>query len=213
LSGIFEHYSDFSPPSNNVYYNSAFGVSPVVDLSTLVSYSDTLLNPNTNVRPIINSAILEITNILDVSEKMQPPNGIELLLTDITNKEQKIDVSYPSTRTVFDSLQNKYVTVPDTVIRFTSAKVYSNISSDSASIKLYFGSQGVNPVVLEYQSDGNKYVADITYFIQDLFDQKAEFTRLKLGYKDYSEGFVNDINGFSFNKNDIKIRLYYTQPK
>lgn len=62
---------------------------------------------------------------------------------------------------------------------------------------------------LQYKDGG--YNAPLTMFFQDLFSKRNESERLKyLGL--YSQDMGKTVNRVAFNKNNIKVRVYYTVP-
>lgn len=75
----------------------------------------------------------------------------------------------------------------------------SDVSSASQSL----------PVTLTYSS--GKYSGNMTLFIQTLFDKKTEEEKLRyLGL--YNTAIGKSVNRVAFNKDNVKLRLYYTVP-
>ncbi|MDH5598636.1 MAG: DUF4270 domain-containing protein [Cyclobacteriaceae bacterium] len=186
LDGLTQLYQDFTPATNNLYFQGSTGINSTFDISSLYSIGDTLFNVSgkDTTWAIVNSAVLEITDLIfGVGDTLAPPSELQILLTDNSNKRIFLD---------------------DTKL----VQLYKGIASDTASIKLY-GSQNLTPLTLKYSKDYNKYSADITLFIQSIVNGKREFNKLML----YEGSPIFSVNRFVADKNNISIRFYYTKPK
>ncbi|MDH5604854.1 MAG: DUF4270 family protein, partial [Cyclobacteriaceae bacterium] len=147
LDGLAEFYTNFDPGNDRVYFQSGTGVRVNLDMSSLISIGDTLQNI------MVNSAILEISNLENTSPTLFPSGSIELFLSDETNEW----LSFANVR----------------------RKIYGRNRSDSTSLMR----QNPNTLTAErllYFKKENALKADITMYVQNVMENKSDLLNIIL---------------------------------
>lgn len=174
----------YDPGDGNLYYQNATGERIVLDLSDLLTYADTLQNY------AVTNAIIEMTEIQGMGENVEFPSSLRFFLTD--ESLQKHKNANGAFRELFE----------DNFSDSTSVKNYS-----------YGANSGLSPILFIYDEENNKYVADIARYVKSLFDKEADLSSLLLIESLESTGSdeTNDFNRFYVNKNNIKLKIFYSK--
>ncbi|MBL7842322.1 MAG: DUF4270 family protein [Cyclobacteriaceae bacterium] len=175
-------YESNQPASDLRYVQNGSPVITRVDLSNFYDFIETV--PKT----IFNAAELVIESV-ETPGVFDPPPSIVLR----TIKEDNL---FFNRKTEAD----RNAMAPQFVLIDTD---YYVVRSDVSS-----GTQSI-PTSLNYSS--GKYTGNMTLFIQTLFNQKGDEPKFRyLGL--YSSNIGKTVNRVAFNKDKVKLRLYYTVP-
>lgn len=188
LSGLTNYHEEFSPPANR-YVQSGVGIATKLDFSGFYD----LIDEYPNV--IINSAELAIDNVAEPGDFEYPALGLVML--DENNKFRKMTLTPEADSAEYVSFQNKII-------------IGSFLSNDVATAP-YMISDATTLLGLSYSTDDDKFRSYPTLLFQQLY---------KLREKRYPYWALTAINPTStktvnravFNKDNIKLRIYYTRP-
>lgn len=204
ISELTTFYDPVTPANDLRYIQNGTGVITKLDLTSLLEFSET------NPKMIINSADLFIEGLQHV-ENYSPINSFNMLVLTEENRFRKIKL------------------VPDTIINtITNDTTYSTkISSEDISrLALYQGlitnsggyysavSDLNSPYTLNRSSSNNSYTGNFTLLAQQLYELEKEnkepFRYFALFPNTPQNG--KSLNRIMFNKDAIKLRIYYTLP-
>ncbi len=206
LAGLNTPYTNFLPSNPNLrYIQSGVPVVTKIDLSKFLEFADTIDNL------LINAAELTISNIEDPGS-YDPPRTLYLQMLNSNNRLKKfratlqdtLDLGFYSNkaRTITNGLQGLATSLINTDSVFS---VMSDTQQD-------FGQ-------LTYNNSTKSYRAFISLFLQELAVQEEDPTTglKKSRYVDFvlypgNPFAAKSLNRVSFNKNNIKLKVYYTTP-
>jgi hypothetical protein len=207
LAGLTTPYTDFVPVNpNKLFIQSGVPVVTKLDLSKFLEFSDTIENL------VINSAELSISSI-DEPQSFRPPQSLYLQVLEDNNrlkiydgsKQDSLDFIFynnkvrsltnsipPSQNTIAISKPNAFGVVDDRQDRFAQ---------------------------LSYNSTTKSYSSFITLFMQELAEQEsnATFNITKSRFVNFvlypgNPFALKSVNRLSFNKENLKLKIFYTTP-
>lgn len=178
LEGLTTFYQSYDPNDGKIYLQEGGGVSVTLDMLPFTAVMDTVDNI------VINNAYLEISNPEDTYPFNYVPSTIDLWLTNASNRYQFLNGN--------------------------ARKIYDNNRSDSLSVA-FGNSSNLFPTRLKYQmvdtlSKEGRYLADITFFIQNVIDDQADLTQILLS----TPSDRHSVNRLVTDRNNVKIKLFYT---
>jgi Domain of unknown function (DUF4270) len=211
LAGLSQPYTEFTPLNpNKRYIQSGAPIVTKLDLalSKFLEFSDTIENL------VINSAELSITSIDDPGS-FDPPGALYLQILNDNNRLKQF-TSFADNQTQF--LQDSTDILLYSNRAFTLTNGFQGLSTNSVSKSGVFSpvaDTGRDLARLFYDDEDKRYIGFITLFLQELSQQEAgsgktRFTNLVLypGNPYAAKSF----NRVSFDKNNIKLKIYYTVP-
>ncbi len=189
LSGLTNYHEEFLPPSNR-YVQSGIGIATKLDFSGFYD----LIDEYPNV--IINSAELVIDNVAEPGDFEYPTMGLAML--DENNKFRELTLTGDKDSAEYVSFQNKIV-------------LGSFLSSDVFSAP-YAITDVTTLLGLTYSKDDDKFVSYPTLFFQQLYALKEEKRYTDWALVPISPTPTKTVNRAVFNKDNIKLKVYYTRP-
>lgn len=186
LSGLTNYHEEFFPASNR-YVQSGVGIATKLDFSGFYDLIDEF--PNV----IINSAELSIENIAAPGDLEYPTLGLVML--DENNKFKKLTTEQDTTD----------------YLAFNSKVRIGTLMSYDVLTAPYATSDVSTLLGLSYSSTENKFQSFPTLFFQQLYALREK------RYPNWALTAVNPtptktVNRAVFNKDNIKLKVYYTRP-
>jgi hypothetical protein len=187
LSGITEHYTDYE--TSQGYAQNGIALVTKLDFSKFLEMADTI------PYMMINSAELVIDDVVEPpAYQLAPQNFVLRILDDenlfkVDNTEQDaLDIlSYDFTVSSRASQGGSYVILDDT---------------------------RQAPLNIPYNATDKKYNGFCTLFLQELYSNRRNneviFSKIALFPNSPSVG--KSVNRVAFNKDSVKLRIYYTRP-
>jgi hypothetical protein len=187
LAGLTQFNSEFYPPSDLRYVMSGAGILTKLDFQNFYDFVDSDSNQNI----LINSAELIITGT-ETSNEYAPINSLSLKVLN-NNYFKRLKTQSDSTSV---SLYRGYLGV----FGNTLAPVNPNVSD-------------LTPMLVQRSLTNTSYNAFITLFSQQLYlkDPSKERFRFFALYPEIPS-IGKSVNRIAFNKDNIKLRVYYTRP-
>jgi len=186
LSGLTNYHEEFFPAANR-YVQSGVGIATKLDFSGFYD----LIDEYPNV--IINSAELSIENVSNPGDLELSTLGLVML--DENNKFKKL------------------VTKQDTTdyLAFENKLLIGTLISNDAQVAPYAISDVTSLLGLSYSTDDDKLLSFPTLFFQQLYALREK------RYPTWALTALNptstkSVNRAVFNKDDIKLKVYYTRP-
>ncbi len=184
LSG-HSKYTSFVPTDNLLYSQSGDGVITSIDFSNFYDFTETIEKGNV----IINSGELVFEGV-EQSNEFKPISVFTLRALDNANRFKTVqtlqdttDLNLYQIRPTLSTLDGQFTVINDT------------------------GS----PAALTYS--GNTYRTYLTLFLQELANKEGSKTRFKIfGLVPESPQRGKSVNRTLLNRNNIKLRVYYTVP-
>lgn len=189
LSGLTNYHEEFTSPINR-YVQSGVGIATKLDFSGFYD----LIDEYPNV--IINSAELLIDNVAEPGDFEYPIIG--LIMLDEDNKFRKLTLTANKDSAEYVSFRNKIA--------------IGNFLSNDAFSAPYAITDATTLLGLAYQKDDNKFISFPTLFFQQLYALKEEKRYTDWALFPISPTPTKTVNRFVFNKDNIKLRIYYTRP-
>jgi len=188
LAAITEHYTPAEGLSQG-YIQNGTGILTKLDFSKFFEMADTIPSM------IINSAELVVGNVVEPQASQPPPAGLVLR---VLNDENLFKVD----NTDQDALD----------ILAYNFTVGSRASQTGSYIILNDSRR--ESLVLPYSSTDKKYNGFLTLFLQELYKNYRNEGPLfsKLALFPTSPSIGKSVSGVAFDKNSIKLRIYYTRP-
>ena len=186
LSGLTNYHEEFLPPVNR-YVQSGVGITTKLDFSGFYD----LLDEFPNV--IINSAELAVDNVAEPGDLEYPTLGLVML--DENNKIKKLTTAQDTTD----------------YLSFNNKLLIGTLISNDALTAPYIISDGTSLLGLTYSSDNDKFLAYPTLFFQQLYalrEKRYPYWALTA----INPPFNKTVNRAVFNKDNIKLKVYYTRP-
>ncbi len=186
LSGLTNYHEEFSSPVNR-YVQSGVGIATKLDFSGFYD----LIDEYPNV--IINSVELAIDNVAEPGNFDYPVLGLAML--DENNKFKKLTTSQDTTD----------------YLAFENKVLLGNLISNDAGAVPYLISDATTLLGLSYSSDNDKFLSYPTLFFQQLYAlREKRFPTWALTAINPTS--TKTVNRVVFNKDNIKLRVYYTRP-
>jgi Domain of unknown function (DUF4270) len=189
LSGLTNYHEEFSSPLNR-YVQSGVGIATKLDFNGFYDLIDDFDNV------IINSAELAIDNLSEDSDLEFPVLGLVML--DENNRLRPANLTDEQDTTDFIALQNRVLIGP-------------SITADALPGR-YAASDGFSFLGLSYSKDDNKFVSYPTQFFQQLYKLEDESRYRYWALTAIDPTPTKSVNRAVFNKDNIKLRIYYTRP-
>lgn len=189
LSGLTNYHEEFLPPVNR-YVQSGVGITTKLDFSGFYD----LIEEYPNV--IVNSAELVIDNVAEPGDFEYPIMGLVML--DENNKFREMTLTGDKDSAEYISFQNKIV-----LGSFLSIDVFS---------APYAITDVTTLLGLTYSKDDDKFVSYPTLFFQQLYALKEEKRYTDWALVSISPTPTKTVNRAVFNKDNIKLKVYYTRP-
>ena len=174
LEAITNYYTSFDLGDGLAYFQSGTGVRTTIDMSGLTQAGDTMTNY------VINTAILEFSDLDNTIATMWPSLSIQMYLTDSTNRIKATS-------------------------DFKTRKIYKGHKSDSLSVSQTPPNSLLGEELIFFEKD-NALRADITMFVQNLMENKGDLMTIML--EDPKSG--ENISRFICRKENVKVKVYYT---
>jgi hypothetical protein len=193
LSGLTAYSTPYLPSSDLRYIQAGTGIATQIDLEEFTTF----LAADSNKNLIINEAALVITAV----EPVEYDTLSVLSLRILNDQYQPIRVALTSDST---AVANGNAALTRQII------LYSNYLNVLDGIYTPMNEQQSN-VTLSKNSD-NAYVGYPTFFLQQLHTQNGKRVFSKYALYPQSPSFSKSLNGFIFNKNNLKLRITYTRP-
>lgn len=186
LSGLSNYHEEFSPPINR-YVQSGVGIATKLDFSGFYDLIDEF--PNV----VINSAELAIENVAEPGALEYPTLGLVML--DENNKFKKLTAKEDTTN--YLAFQNKVL--------------IGTLLNNDALTAPYIISDASTLLGLTYSKDDAKFLSFPTLFFQQLYAlREKRFTTWALTAINPTS--TKTVNRAVFNKDNIKLKVYYTRP-
>ncbi len=187
LAAITEHYTDFD--ASQGYIQNGTSLLTKIDFSKFFELADTVPSM------IINSAEIVLGNVVEPPPNQPPPTN---LILRILNEENL----FKADTTVQDAIDiAKY--------NFT----VGSRASGTGSYTILDDSRRAN-LTLPYSSTDKKYSGFLTLFLQELYKNRKNngplFSTVALFPTSPTIG--KSVNSVAFDKNAVKLRIYYTRP-
>jgi len=213
VSGLTNKYIDFIPPNPNKRYIQNGGLISTkfdIDLSKFFEFADTIENL------VINSAEISIDEIDDPSDFPVPQSLFVQVLKDNNRLKQFASTDKPQQR-VQDSIDlilyaNNGLTLTNGLQGLSTSTIsIGSVFSPMADTQRDLGR-------LTYVEDDERYLGYFTLFFQELARREfnadgVEKTRFKKFILYPSDPYAaKSFNRVVFNKQALKLRIYYTQP-
>lgn len=189
LSGLTNYHEDFFPATNR-YVQSGVGIVTKLDFSGFYD----LIDEYPNV--IINSAELSIENVTDPGDLEYPALGLVML--DENNKFRKMTLTADKDSAEYVSFQNKII--------------LGTFLNNDANTAPYAITDVSTLLGLGYSDDDDKFVSYPTLFMQQLYALKDERRYPYWALTAISPTSTKTVNRAVFNKDNIKLKVYYTRP-
>lgn len=192
LAGLTDNYYEELPPSfsDNRYVQNGTGVMTKLDLSNFLAFADTI------PAMIINSAEFILDEIPEQPEFMKPINGIGLRPL------------YSTLRIRSDAGTENISAISEYRGTVTSASPIGYVTAERSSSALAMS-------LKEADDDSLYFSGHVTLFMQELFRNYKNggpvFSSMVLFPTSPSIG--RSVDRMYFNKNALKLRIYYTRPK
>jgi hypothetical protein len=189
LSGLINYHEEFSSPLNR-YVQSGVGIATKLDFNGFYDLIDDFDNV------IINSAELAIDNPTEDDDLAFPVLGLVML--DENNRLRPASLTDEQNTTDFIALQNRVLIGP-------------SITADALPGR-YAASDGFSFLGLSYSKDDDKFVSYPTQFFQQLYNLEDESRYRYWALTAIDPTPTKSVNRAVFNKDNIKLRIYYTRP-
>jgi len=188
LAGLNKFYTDFTP-GNNRYLQAGTSLVTKLDFSKYYEYIDSLEDI------IINSAELSVDNI-------NPDGGFKkpsvLALAMLTEKNR------------YKTLQTRQDTID--FVNFNGTLVLGNLANDDLQASLFAANDQGSLLTHTYSTNNNSYTGSYpTLLFQKLFDLR-EKPYPYWALMSSSPPFSKSVNRTVFQKDNIKLKIYYTRP-
>jgi hypothetical protein len=207
LAGLTQPNQEFIPVNQDKrYVQSGAPVCVKLDLSKFLEFSDTIENL------VINSAELSISNIDDPGAN-DPPRSLFLQVLDEQNKLKRLASTSNPVQRARDSLDIQLYT---NRARTLFDRPVSTLVS-KANVFSIFGDTQQEEARLSYNKDDKRYVGYLTLFLQELQEDEVSGDFEKTKFKDLvlypgNPYAAKSLNRVSYNKNNLKLKIYYTTP-
>jgi hypothetical protein len=185
LQSMDELYKSFYPDGDTRFLQAGNAVVTKFDLSQFFSYTDTISNV------LINSAELVIDPVETSSYKLPDNIGVRIL-----------------------NVKNQFLTTSDTI----PSEVNGQIVTDANGL-LILGeassstSVSIRSLLLSQTDNINKYNQSFTRYFQSLYSISDKTKRpMQYALVPISPRPGRSVNRLVFNKNNFKLRLYFTTP-
>jgi hypothetical protein len=197
LSDVANFRTQYEPGNDLRYVQAGTGISTQLDLQPFLDF----LDADSNANLIINEAQLVITGV--EPQTYSPLTSFSLRIAEgnapIRFAPSFDDAAYEADSAAFVQqriLYNYYLGVSEGI--YTVARTASTSSMD--------------PVSISEDEDNDRYIGYPTFFLQQLHKDngKKRFRYYTLYPQSHPVG--KSLNGIAFNKNNIKLRIYYTRP-
>jgi hypothetical protein len=189
LSALTNYHEEFLPPTNR-YVQSGVGIATKLDFSGFYD----LIDDYPNV--VINSVELAIDNVAEPGDFEYPTIGLVML--DENNKFRKMTLTADKDSAEYLSFKNKIV-------------LGTFLSSDAFTAP-YAITDATTLLGLTYSKDDDKFVSYPTLFFQQLYALKEEKRYTDWALVPVSPTPTKTVNRAVFNKDNIKLKVYYTRP-
>lgn len=214
LDGLTNFYQSFEPTDDKRYIQAGTGIATAIDFSKFLEFSDTI------DLMLINGAEFVIKNV-DEGGSYVPLKNLIVKLSDENNRYQKI--SYQGRASDF----TKDVTNLNLYrgfVNFDRRNFYNSLSGTPFDSTLNVVNDGGAFLTLNYDKTAKSYRGNAALFFQSLFQKdeaKIPFTKaILLPYSLPPSSSViyglhvagKSLDRVSFDKDDIKLRIYYTIP-
>jgi hypothetical protein len=191
LSGVNNFYTEYMPADGRLYVQGGTGLVTKIDFNKFLEFTDTI--PDI----VLNSAELVILNA-------EAPQGIRF------PQELKIKALRNTNR--FRSIINKQDSIALSAYRLTygAPNQYDRVWYD-LDFSFLIGGDTFSGAVMSLKSN-NSYQTFITLFLQRLLEVKNPDKLFNTAAIYVSKPvFGKSLDGFTFDKGDIKLRIYYTK--
>ncbi len=193
LSGLNNFFTEFTPSDNRLYVQGGTGLVTKLDFSKFLEFADTV--PDI----VLNSAELVFENIEKAANVSLP-------------RELKLKVLRPNNR--FRGLENKQ---DSTVLPLYRLGLGAPNNTDRVwydlDLSFLIGGDNLSGAAIMSPKSNNSYQTFITLFLQRLMEIKEpenQFTNAAVYVS--RPVFGKSLDGFSFPKENLKLRIYYTKP-
>lgn len=192
LSGI-QIGQDFFPSDNRMYVQGGTGIVTKIDFSKFLSYIDTI------PEIVLNSAELVIDDVQRV-EGVRVPNKLSIKLINEKNH-------YRSAKNKRDSLNLLLYR-----LAHRTSSQYDRVWYDNWDNSYLLGGDDFRGAAT-LTITGNTYKTFITLFLQRLAEIKDPEKQFKTAIIYATDPVLGkSLNGFTFDRSNIKLRIYYTRP-
>jgi hypothetical protein len=192
LSGLNEFYTDFNPANNKLFIQGGTGLVTKIDFSNFLEFADTI--PDI----VLNSAELVILNA-EGAAGIALPEELKIKATRNNNR-------FRSIRNVQDS-----IALSAYRLSYRSANQYDRVWFD-IDFSFLVGGDTFSGAVMNRKSN-NSYQTFITLFLQRLLEVKNPDKIFNTAAIYVSKPvFGKSLSGLTFDKDNIKLRIYYTRP-
>jgi hypothetical protein len=189
-------------PSVNRYSQTGTGVVTRIDFANFYAFADTV------EQMIINSAELTITGY-ESPGSLYPINNFSVIMLDSTENIRYRNTRYryrPITNSNGDTIQ--FVPEIHSYDRQIFNSHRSSINDGSGFIAAF--SDAGTPLAL--RRDGEKFSAYMTLLAQQFYLSSGDFRYRYFGLFPIDPPNGKSINRLVFNKNNLRLKIYYTTP-
>lgn len=192
LAALPESPGTFVPPSGNRYLESGVGILTLLDFSNLLTFADTVSASSI----MISSAELVISDVADQPENMPVISSLILRAVNADNR-----FYFPSDVQT-EGIKDYKGTL--TTVRLSALEESTlSIAPEDRS--------GAAVITMPYSSDNKSYSGFMTLFLQELIRNRDENPYVKFALYPFGPPIGRSVNRVMFNKDNIKLRIYYTE--